>query len=89
MRDFKIAVADSAGAYRWKNITVRWEKLCERLKSPTRTAETAAQYHAMSRDEKGKAKDGGGFVGGYLKDERRLAANVTCRSLLTLDADAA
>ena len=34
-----------------------------------------------------KIKDIGGFVGGFLKDGRRLKANVTGRQIVTLDAD--
>ena len=89
MRDLKIALGRSADAFVWNNSTISWADLCEKLKTTKRTAETVEQYHAMSRDEKEKAKDIGGFVGGHLKNSRRLAENMTCRSLLTLDSDSA
>jgi hypothetical protein len=89
MRDLKIALGHSATALKWTNSTISWEGLCEKLKTTLRTRETVKQYHAMSRDDKEKAKDIGGFVGGSLRDGRRLAENVECRSLLTLDSDTA
>ena len=89
MRELKIALGRSANALKWTNTTIGWDELCGKLKTTRRTAETAAQYHAMSRDDKEKAKDIGGFVGGHLKDNRRLVENVECRSLLTLDSDSA
>ncbi len=87
MRELKIAVASSCNATYWKNETTTWEKLCQRLRRTIRTRETVAEYHAMSRTEKAKAKDKGGFVGGFLKDNRRKIEKVECRSFLTLDAD--
>ena len=89
MRDLKITLGSSADAFIWNNSTISWDELCEKLKTTRRTAETVEQYHAMSRDEKEKAKDIGGFVGGHLKNSRRLAVNMICRSMLTLDSDSA
>ena len=42
---------------------------------------------SMSRQEKGRIKDVGGFVGGKVKDGRRKAGNIESRSLVTLDID--
>lgn len=89
MRELKIALGRSADAFVWKNSTISWNDLCEKLKNTKRTSETSEQYHAMSRDDTEKAKDIGGFVGGHLKNSRRLAENMICRSLLTLDSDSA
>lgn len=89
MRDLKITLGRSADAFVWNNSTISWDDLCKKLKTTKRTAETVEQYHAMSRDDKEKAKDIGGFVGGHLKNSRRLAENMTCRSMLTLDSDSA
>ncbi len=89
MRELKITLGRSANAFVWENSTISWEGLCEKLKTTRRTAETVEQYHAMSREDKEKAKDIGGFVGGHLKNSRRLAENMICRSMLTLDSDSA
>ncbi|HEL2312355.1 TPA: DNA primase, partial [Streptococcus suis] len=71
----------------WKNITLTWEELIERLGNPTVTQETFSDYQKMSRTEKGRVKDVGGFVGGWLKQGRRKNENVQSRSLVALDAD--
>ena len=41
----------------------------------------------MPKKDRDRAKDKGGFVGGYLKDGRRKGGAVECRSMLTLDGD--
>ena len=71
----------------WKTRSVAWESLTDKLRRPVRTAETAAQYAAMSRDQKGRVKDVGGFVGGALEGGRRTSGAVLSRTLLTLDID--
>lgn len=71
----------------WQNKRVSWQTLCARLARPTRTSETLQEYQSMSKDDKGKIKDVGGFVGGEIKDGRRTKNNVVSRCLVTLDAD--
>ena len=41
----------------------------------------------MSKPRQDEIKDVGGFVGGYIKNGRRIAGNVVKRQLVTLDAD--
>ncbi len=41
----------------------------------------------MSKTEKDRVKDVGGFVGGSLKNGRRKAENIANRSIITLDID--
>ena len=89
MRELKIAYGRSSNAKSWKNSVTTWDDLCAKLKTTVRTRETAAEYKAMTKTDKAAVKDKGGFVGGYLKDGRRLVQNVEYRSLLTLDADKA
>lgn len=68
----------------------RWSTFCDDiLNRPTRTNETLAEFTAMSKPEQDDIKDVGGFVGGILKDGRRKADRLDCRTLLTLDADSA
>ncbi|WWU70233.1 virulence-associated E family protein [Clostridium baratii] len=71
----------------WKNKTLMWSELVEKLSNTTRTPESTAEYKKMSKTEKDKVKDVGGFVGGTLKNGRRKAENVANRTLLTLDLD--
>lgn len=80
-----VLVGNSRKAKVWKNQTLRWSELLERLQTPTRTAETVAEYRAMSRERQSDIKDVGGFVGGYCTDGRRT--EVVYRTVLCLDAD--
>ncbi|HES3300154.1 TPA: DNA primase, partial [Streptococcus pyogenes] len=87
LQELYIATGNSRTAKTWKNITLTWQELVERLEKPTVTQETFAEYQKMSRAEKGQAKDVGGFVGGWLKQGKRKNENVQSRSLVALDAD--
>ena len=71
----------------WRNTTTNWRRLTAMLSRPVRTAETVRAYSAMSRQEKGRIKDIGGFVGGEIRDGRRKAGNIVSRSIITLDID--
>lgn len=82
-----IAIGASRQALLWENKAVTWEEFLSRCRTPIVTRETKAEYAAMSRDDRGKAKDVGGFVGGYLLGGQRKKSNVTCLSLATLDID--
>lgn len=77
----------AAYAKTWANKTTAWEDLCERLKNTIRTTETVEEYPKLKKDDRDRAKDKGGFVGGYLKGNRRKRETVACRSMLTMDAD--
>ena len=89
MREMKIAYGSSCFAKVWSNKTITFDALCERLKNTIRTPETAEEYPKLSKVERDRAKDKGGMVGGWLKQGRRKAANVECRSMLTHDIDSA
>ncbi|MEZ4626876.1 MAG: hypothetical protein R2912_01795 [Eubacteriales bacterium] len=54
---------------------------------PIRTTESAEEYPALTKTERDRIKDKGGFVGGQLRDNRRKRENVASRSMLTLDCD--
>lgn len=72
---------------KWMDKTISWETLLNRLQKCKKTPESTAEYRAMSRQQKGKVKDIGGFVGGALSGGRRKADTVVSRSLVTLDID--
>ena len=63
------------------------DALWEKLQNPIRTAETAAEYHAMKKSERDAVKDKGGFFAGTLKGTHRRATEVISRSMITLDHD--
>ena len=82
-----IAVGGSRMTKHWQNKEVLWSELLDKLSTTTRTRETVAEYAAMSKDEKNRCKDVGGFVAGYLKNGKRNNASVVNRCALCLDAD--
>ena len=87
MRDLKIAYGNSRQAKFWSNKTIRFDELCERLKNPIRTSETAEEYPKLPKGQRDDIKDKGGFVAGHLRDNRRQAHKVACRSMLVYDLD--
>lgn len=83
-----IATGRNRSARSWKSQKMTWSALAKKLAEPTVTNETAAEYVKMPKDEKGRRKDVGGFVGGYIpKNGRRVRGAVKERYLITLDAD--
>lgn len=82
-----LATGKSKKETHWKNKTMEWSELVKKLSHTTRTPETAAEYKKMAKTDRDRIKDVGGFVGGTLKNGRRLKANVANRTLLTLDLD--
>ena len=87
MKTYKITTGRSRLETDWKAREVTWPQLCAKLTKVKRTAETVAEYKAMSKAQRGKVKDIGGFVGGSLRGARRKASEVTGRTLVTLDID--
>lgn len=85
--DITIAVANSRKSKRWKNKQLKWSTFVYRLSKTRRTNETLAEYKSFSKNKQDEIKDVGGFVGGALKEGRRVAENVQWRSVITLDAD--
>ena len=62
-------------------------QLCDRLRSPIYTSETAEEYPKLPKGQRDEIKDKGGFVAGHLRDNRRQANKVVCRSMLVYDLD--
>lgn len=84
---FILATGRSRMEKEWKNRTYTWSQLLAKLKKPTRTQETYAEYMKLPKTEQDKIKDVGGFIGGSLKGGRRKADSVQARQIITLDAD--
>jgi putative DNA primase/helicase len=84
---FNIAVGRSAESKLWKNKTFTWSSFIKRIADNTVTNETYREFIAANKQEQGKIKDVGGYVGGYLRNGRRNPKNVMHRQLLTLDID--
>ena len=88
-RKYSIAVGNSCEAKFWANEEVTFDELCQRLSKTKYTSETIEQYKHFNKEERNKAKDNGGFVGGKLKGTKRGVSEVLFRSMLTLDLDKA
>ena len=86
-RPLAIATAGMVNAKNWQNRTITFTELKHKLQTTIRTSETVDEYRHGTKELRQKAKDHGGFVGGYLKDGKRIAGSVLKRSMLTLDAD--
>lgn len=84
-KQLDLALGNSRKTKTWKNRTMLWSELLDRLSKTTRTPETMAEYKAMSRGQQSEIKDVGGFVGGYCNNGSR--SDIRHRSVLCLDAD--
>ena len=80
-----VALGNSRKTKTWKNKTIQWSELLDRLAKETRTPETVAEFKAMGRNRQSDIKDVGGFVGGYCNNGSR--SDIRHRSILCLDAD--
>lgn len=85
--DIVIASASSRFAKKWKHEYTTWHEFIERLRTPTRTPESYAEYKKKPKAERDSIKDIGGFVGGTLKGGIRKLENVGDRCLMCLDID--
>lgn len=85
--DRALSIATGTGRWtkKWKNTTILWSDLLDRLSRFVVTNETVAQYKAMGKHRQSEVKDVGAFVGGYCKNGDRTST--TQRSCLCLDAD--
>lgn len=85
----EIATASSAESVSWKSKPGgwEWEAFVAKCSKTHRTHETAREYAAMSKDQKGKAKDGPCFIGGLMSGRRRTRTSIVHRQLICLDAD--
>ena len=81
--NLSIAIGMSVSSKIWKNTKITWNALVQKLSTPVVTAETYKQFMNATKEEQGKIKDVGGFVGGFLTNGRRDKTNVLYRQLLT------
>lgn len=86
-RKLQISTAGTRKAMHWPKSEIMWSEFAEKLKTPVRGAETLEQYLALPKSQQDELKDVGGFVGGTFEGDRRKAAGVVGRDLITLDLD--
>ena len=89
MHDMEIQISVGKSRYekQWKNQTMMWSAFLDKVRDTYRTRETMSEYLKLTKKKQDEIKDIGGFVGGQLKEGRRLDMNVMNRTLITLDAD--
>ena len=87
MRELSFCFGSNRNSRTWRPGKMGFDELYEKLKTPLRTPETAAQYRKMTKSEKQEIKDKGGFMAGTLKGVRRKKDEVVSRSMITLDCD--
>lgn len=86
-KKIKISVGSSRKSTQWFSQELYWSEFIHKVKTPTKTSETFAEYKAFPKAKQDDLKDVGGYVAGELKDNRRKNENVQNRYLVTLDAD--
>lgn len=82
-----IAIGLSVASKSWKNTNMLWSEFVTRLASPVVTSETYDEFIKATKQEQTKIKDVGGFVGGFLVNNKRDKSSVLSRQLVTLDID--
>lgn len=82
-----IAAANTAKAREWRSQELTWSTIAARLKEPTRTQMTVAEYHAAPKSAQDSAKDVGGYLKGPARGGRRRSGHVQSLYLLALDID--
>ena len=83
-----ITVGNSRRSMNWIGQQTTVEAFYARMGQVVRGKETVAEYFRMKKADQDNLKDvAGGYVGGTIKGPRRKVANVTSRSLVTLDFD--
>lgn len=87
-RKLMITVGNSRRSMNWVGQQTTVEAFYARMGQVTRGKETIAEYFRMKKADQDNLKDvAGGYVGGVINGPRRKVANVTSRSLITLDFD--
>ncbi len=86
-KKLQISTAGSRKATHWPKSMILWSEFVERLKTPIRSTESFEQYLSFPKSKQDELKDVGGFVGGTFIGDRRKAACVEGRDLITLDMD--
>ena len=86
-RKILISAAGSRKSTQWPSQRLWWSEFVAKLQTPTRGTETLKDYLALPKSKQDELKDVGGFVAGELLHNRRKAANVIGRDVITLDFD--
>ena len=86
-RQITITVGNNRKSTNWQPLTLMLSEFYEKLRVPSRSAETMQEYLNLKKSEQDEKKDIGGFVAGSLSGTRRKSGAVTGRDVITLDFD--
>lgn len=86
-RKIQISTGRSRMTAYYPRAEMLWSEFVDRLKVPVRGTETLEDYMSYPKSKRDELKDVGGFVGGTFAGDRRKAAGVVGRDLVTLDMD--
>lgn len=86
-RQLTISTAGSRKSTLWPSQSIWWSELIDRLRVAVRGTENIAEYLKLPKAQQDELKDVGGFCGGWFLNNRRKAANVQGRDIITLDLD--
>ena len=82
-----ITTFSSRKSTKGSQLSLSWEELKDKLRTPQITDESIAEYQSFSNEQRTDIKDVGGFVGGAFTDQRRSKDRLLYRSVLCIDAD--
>lgn len=84
---FDIATAYSGNSKNWKNENWSWSRFLDRISEPTVTKEKYADFMKANKQDQGRIKDVGGYIGAKLMSGSRKKSAVQHKQLITLDID--
>lgn len=89
INDKKIIISVGASRFstNWQRQEMNYSDLIKKLENPTRSLESLDEYLKLPKKKQDDLKDVGGFVGGGINGNQRLARNIISRDLITLDFD--
>ena len=85
--NLEITVFQNRKSSKGQVVSLSWEELVAKLKTPVFTEETIEEYQSMTNEQRTNIKDVGGFVGGRMKNGVRRKSALENRTVLTIDAD--
>lgn len=84
---FFIATAYKGSSKKWTNENIKWSDFLDKISTPTITRETYKDFLKASKQDQGKIKDVGGYVGGEVLNNSRKKSSIQSRQLIALDID--
>ena len=89
INDRKLIITTGANRFskNWQRLELNYSDFIDKLRRPTKTPETLAEFLKLPKSKQDELKDVGGFVGGALSGNRRKSESIESRDLISLDFD--